>query len=79
LRWIREPFLSYAEPYGAVVVHGHTISENPEDRGNRIGVDTGAYASGRLTALVLEGCKRRYIEAVHHTDGSITTAARATA
>jgi serine/threonine protein phosphatase 1 len=79
LRWIREPFLSYPEPYEAVVVHGHTISENPEDRGNRIGVDTGAYASGRLTAVVLEGTSRRYIEAVQHTDGTITTGARAAA
>lgn len=76
LRWIREPFLSYAEPHEAVVVHGHTISEAPEDRGNRIGVDTGAYASGRLTALVLEGIRRRYLEAVQHDDGSITTGGR---
>ncbi len=71
LRWIREPFLSYAEPHGLVVVHGHTISNAPEDRGNRIGIDTGAYSSGRLTALVLEGTRRRYIEAVE-VDGTIT-------
>jgi serine/threonine protein phosphatase 1 len=79
LRWIREPFLSHAEPHEAVVVHGHTISEAPEDRGNRIGVDTGAYASGRLTALVLEGTARRYIEAVQHPDGTIATRGRALA
>ncbi len=70
LRWIREPFLSHPDPYGAVVVHGHTISDEPEDRGNRIGIDTGAYASGRLTALVLEGANRRYIEAAD-VDGTI--------
>jgi len=62
MRWIREPFLSWSEPLGHVVVHGHTISEQPEVRGNRIGVDTGAYASGRLTALVLEDATRRFIE-----------------
>ncbi len=77
MRWIREPFLSHSGPYEALVVHGHTISEAPEVRGNRIGVDTGAYASGRLTALVLEGGRRRFIEAVQHADGQITAGPRA--
>ncbi len=62
LRWIREPFLSHAEAFEKVVVHGHSIAEEPQDLGNRIGIDTGAYMSGRLTALVLEGSERRYIE-----------------
>lgn len=72
LRWIREPFLSHSASHGQVVVHGHTIRDDPEDRGNRIGIDTGAYMSGRLTALVLEGDRRRYIETVHE-DGLIRT------
>ncbi|MBB5731290.1 serine/threonine protein phosphatase 1 [Altererythrobacter atlanticus] len=72
LRWIREPFLSHAAPHGHVVVHGHTIRDDPEDRGNRIGIDTGAYVSGRLTALVLEGDRRRYIEAVEE-NGQVST------
>ena len=55
LRWIREPFLSDNSNHGFVIVHGHTITEAPEFRHNRIGIDTGAYASGRLTALALEG------------------------
>ena len=75
LRWIREPFLSHEGRFGAIVVHGHTICDDPEDCGNRIGVDTGAYISGRLTALVLEGTQRRYLEAVD-ADGAITAAAR---
>jgi serine/threonine protein phosphatase 1 len=75
LRWIREPFLSHAEPFGAVVVHGHTITDEPQDRGNRIGIDTGAYLSGRLTALVLEGSARRYLTATDD-DGAISAAAR---
>ena len=75
LRWIREPFLSHPEPHGAIVVHGHTISDAPVDRGNRIGIDTGAYSSGRLTALVLEGPNRRYIEAKDE-EGTITAAPR---
>ena len=66
LRWIREPFLSHVDPHDdLVIVHGHTITDDPEDKGNRIGVDTGAYARGRLTALVLEGKARRYISASH--------------
>jgi serine/threonine protein phosphatase 1 len=74
LRWIREPFLSHDGPHGAVVVHGHTISDAPEDRGNRIGIDTGAFMSGRLTALALEGATRRYIEAVQGENGLIAAA-----
>jgi serine/threonine protein phosphatase 1 len=76
LRWIREPFLSHSEPLELVVVHGHTISEQPQQTANRIGIDTGAYASGRLTALVLEGSRRRFIEAVMGEDGTITAAPR---
>lgn len=71
LRWIREPFLSHRDPHEAVVIHGHTISPEPEDQGNRIGIDTGAYASGRLTALVLEGEERDYICAVDNGEGDI--------
>ena len=74
LRWIREPFLSHPESHGHVVVHGHTISEAPEDCGNRIGIDTGAFMTGRLTALVLEGTRRRYIEAVESQGGAIEVA-----
>jgi serine/threonine protein phosphatase 1 len=74
LRWIREPFLSHSEPHGAVIVHGHTIRSEPDDRGNRIGIDTGAYNLGRLTALVLAGTERRYLEAAEQADGSIATA-----
>ncbi|MDE1467081.1 metallophosphoesterase family protein [Aurantiacibacter sp. D1-12] len=71
LRWIREPFLSHKDPHGPVVVHGHTITDEPVNAGNRIGIDTGAYATGRLTALVLEGKKRRYIAARETKKGNI--------
>ena len=74
LRWIREPFLSHADPHELVVVHGHTIREAPDDCGNRIGIDTGAFMSGRLTALVLEGTERRYLEAAETEDGAVATA-----
>ncbi|MEI6557289.1 MAG: metallophosphoesterase family protein [Rhodospirillaceae bacterium] len=62
LVWIREDFLSSTTDHGRVVVHGHTISMEAESLPNRIGVDTGAYATGRLTAAILEGDQRRFID-----------------
>lgn len=70
LLWIRERFLRHGDPFSHVVVHGHTIFDEVEDTGRRIGIDTGAYRSGRLTALVLEGSARRIIQAVER-DGAI--------
>jgi len=58
LRWIREPFLFDDTDHGFVVVHGHTISDEIDERPNRIGIDTGAYRTGVLTALAIEGGKR---------------------
>jgi serine/threonine protein phosphatase 1 len=58
LRWIREPFLFDESDHGVVVVHGHTIADQVEQRPNRIGIDTGAYRSGVLTALAIEGTDR---------------------
>ena len=54
LMWIREPFLTATEPFGAVVVHGHTPRPEPVVRDNRIGIDTGAVMGGVLTCVVLE-------------------------
>jgi serine/threonine protein phosphatase 1 len=61
LYWIREEFLDHRETFGRMVVHGHSISEEVEIRSNRIGIDTGAYASGRLTAIGLEGEERWFL------------------
>jgi diadenosine tetraphosphatase ApaH/serine/threonine PP2A family protein phosphatase len=58
--WIRGEFLHSDADHGKIVVHGHSITAEPEIRPNRIGIDTGAYASGRLTCLVLEDRKRRF-------------------
>lgn len=68
-RWIREPFLDHAAPHERMIVHGHTITEDVDLRPNRLGIDTGAYRSGRLTALVLEGEGRRLIQAIETGDG----------
>jgi serine/threonine protein phosphatase 1 len=54
LLWIREEFLLHEEDFGKVIVHGHTPNLEPEIRSNRINIDTGAYATSRLTCLVLE-------------------------
>ena len=62
LRWIREPFLFDDTDHGCVVVHGHTISEVVEERENRIGIDTGAYRTGILTAVAIEGPDRWYLD-----------------
>ncbi|WP_380879012.1 ser/threonine protein phosphatase [Sphingomonas sp. DBB INV C78] len=63
MRWIRREFLNSQADHGVVVVHGHTISQEPDDRGNRIGIDTGAYASGRLTAIGIEAEDRWFLTA----------------
>lgn len=62
LRWIREPFLFDDSDHGFTVVHGHTITPVVEERGNRIGIDTGAYRTGVLTALIIDGHERRLID-----------------
>jgi serine/threonine protein phosphatase 1 len=62
LRWIREPFLFDDTDHGFVVVHGHTISSEVEERPNRIGIDTGAYRTGVLTAVAIEGSERWLID-----------------
>jgi serine/threonine protein phosphatase 1 len=62
LRWIREPFLQDTSDRGFIVVHGHTISNTVEVSPNRIGIDTGAFCTGTLTALAIEGRNRWLIQ-----------------
>ncbi|MFO1074312.1 MAG: metallophosphoesterase family protein [Geminicoccaceae bacterium] len=62
LLWIREPFLSWNGSCGKIVVHGHTVEDQPVVRHNRIGIDTGACWTGRLTCLVLEGTRHRFLQ-----------------
>ena len=61
---IREPFLASNADFGARVVHGHTPVDAPEVRANRINIDTGAFFTGRLTCLVLEGAGCRFLQTV---------------
>lgn len=62
LLWIRDEFLESSANFGKVVVHGHTITRAPEVKRNRIGIDTGAFASGKLTCLALEGETGRFLD-----------------
>lgn len=61
LLWIRDQFLEDRTPHPAIIVHGHTPTREVEFCNNRIGIDTGAYESGVLTALYLEGTNREVI------------------
>jgi serine/threonine protein phosphatase 1 len=61
LMWIRDEFLFSRADFEKVVVYGHTPVEQAGRRGHRISVDTGAYATGRLTAAVLEGLDCRFL------------------
>jgi serine/threonine protein phosphatase 1 len=61
LLWIRDDFLLYEYPFEKVIVHGHSPVIAPDIRRNRIDIDTGAYATGKLTCLVLEGDTIRFI------------------
>ncbi|MDO8878753.1 MAG: metallophosphoesterase family protein [Pseudolabrys sp.] len=53
--WIRDEFLLHEEDFGKIVVHGHTPVREIDIRPNRINIDTGAYVTGRLTCVMLEG------------------------
>jgi serine/threonine protein phosphatase 1 len=61
LLWIRNDFLVHEEDYSKIIVHGHSPVLLPEVRPNRINIDTGAYVTGRLSCLVLEGDELLFI------------------
>ncbi|QDK31769.1 metallophosphoesterase family protein [Sphingomonas sp. IC081] len=54
MRWIREPFIGSQQRFEKLVVHGHTITPAIDLAPGRVGIDTGAFRTGVLTALVLE-------------------------
>lgn len=61
LIWIRNDFLLYAELHPKVIVHGHTPVGQPDIRDNRVNIDTHAYETGILTALVVDGTQKRFL------------------
>jgi serine/threonine protein phosphatase 1 len=72
MRWIRNDFLEHRGDLGAYIVHGHSISTEPDVQANRIGIDTGAYRTGTLTALGLEA-DRRWLVRSRVIDGEVQT------
>jgi serine/threonine protein phosphatase 1 len=62
LLWIRDLFLNSTLDFGKIVVHGHTPAAAPEVRPNRINIDTGAFATGRLTCIVLDDEGHRFLK-----------------
>lgn len=68
LLWIGEEFVRSTLDHGAVIVHGHMEARQIEIRPNRINVDTGAYRTGRLSAIGLEGARRWTLKV--HQDAS---------
>ena len=63
LLWIRDDFLDQRNAFDKIVVHGHTPEDSPRRRPQRIGIDTGAYATGCLTAVVLEKTEHKFLSA----------------
>ena len=62
LLWVREPFLNHAGELAKVVVHGHTVEEKPTEKSHRIGIDTGACWTGKLSAVGLEEDERWFLQ-----------------
>ena len=61
LLWIRREFISHKKAFPKIVVHGHTVTDTLHLNHSRIGVDTGAYATGRLSAARLENAEIEFI------------------
>jgi len=58
---IGDEFLNWPHHFGAIIVHGHSPVLAPEELHNRIGIDTGAFWTGKLTAVGLEGSRRWFL------------------
>jgi serine/threonine protein phosphatase 1 len=54
LQWIRDEFLLYEGKFDKIIVHGHTPVRSVDMRPSRINIDTGAYATGQLSCIVIE-------------------------
>ena len=67
--WIRDPFLRSTLAFGKIVIHGHTITFDPDVKPNRIGIDTGAYKFGVLTSVVLQDGDFSFLQTVPRLEG----------
>ncbi len=71
LRWIRDPFLDHRGKLEKTIIHGHTMTDEIERRSHRIGIDTGAYSSGKLTALGLQGSEVWHLQTAGATRADV--------
>jgi len=62
LMWIRNEFHDHGGLYARVIVHGHTPVAAVDIRHNRVNLDTRAFASGMLSAIAIEGDRKRILE-----------------
>jgi len=62
LHWIRDEFLTHRGDHGAIIVHGHSITAKVDEQLNRVGIDTGAWNSGKLSAIGLQGTERWFLQ-----------------
>ena len=74
LRWIRKEFLTSDAQHEFLVVHGHSVTVDIEQRENRIGIDTGAYRSGLLTAVCIEDDQTEFVQYQGAADPSFESA-----
>jgi serine/threonine protein phosphatase 1 len=72
LLWIRQPFLQDRRLFEKVVVHGHTPAAEVHVDRRRIGLDTGAFATGVLSAIRLQDDRRRIMQARRGAGGLIS-------
>jgi serine/threonine protein phosphatase 1 len=79
LLWIRDDFLLSEDDFEKFVVHGHTPVREPDIRSNRINIDTGAFATGRLTCLVLENDEMQFIDSRNDRVSTIRNQEQSTA
>jgi serine/threonine protein phosphatase 1 len=76
LLWIREEFLGDPRAHGGIIVHGHSVSPDIEQLPNRIGIDTGAFRTGILSAMYFEGSAREALREVGDPDERWGTTSR---
>ena len=72
LLWIRQEFLSSRVDFGKIIIHGHTPVRDIEVEPNRINIDTGAFATGRLTCLVIDEASLSIIDTSGYADKRTT-------
>lgn len=63
LIWIRTAFLKWTTPFEKVIIHGHTPQGAIDIHPNRVNLDTYAWESGQLSAIVIDDTEKRFIEA----------------